>query len=128
MTVHVLFMFSSNRRIQKLKKRVSNRYAPYYLMSGLVAFILSWSDRIRHIMCSSTLTNRLYIPENHRRFKVLNIGRQLHTVIVCLLDHDVLYVKVANALAIEWNIFCTTYSQVNKRWIIGGSRKIKGSL
>ena len=56
---------------------------------------------------------------------MLNIGRQLHTVIVCLLDHDVLYVKVANALAIEWNIFCTTYSQVNKRWIIGGSSKKK---
>ena len=59
---------------------------------------------------------------------MLNIGRQLHTVIASFLEHDVLYVKVTHALAIELNILCTTYSQVNERWSIGGSRKKKGMV
>ena len=75
-----------DRPIQTLKRRVSNRYALYYLMSGLVVFRLPWSDRICHIMCSSTRADYIF-PNIIGALRCwMNIGRQLHIVIVCYIS------------------------------------------
>ena len=85
--------------------------------------VLERSDSSYHVLVN---TSKLYIPENHRRFQVLNIRRGLHTVIACFLNHGVLYAKATNPLLMDLNILCTTYLLLNTRCSIGGFRKEKG--